>query len=172
MIELKNDFFENPTDQKLFETLEVDYTTSENWSELLEVYNKYLEANDDIDILGKYNLKKALIYDEMLDEPERALEELKKVIQDEEFNILHLKYFETLSIVTAKIDQLIDAYKIVTDKVDEENQLVFNYKIATLYIRKDDYINALEFVENTLSLDIDYSESLDLLDFIINNKDY
>jgi len=170
MIELKNDFFENPTDQKLFETLEVDYTTSENWSELLEVYNKYLEANDDVEILGKYNLKKALIYDEMLDEPEKALEELKKVIQDEEFNILHLKYFETLSIVTSKIDQLIDAYKIVTGKVDEENQLVFNYKIATLYIRKDDYINALEFVENTLSLDIDYSESLDLLDFIINKK--
>ncbi len=171
MIELKDSFFENPTDENLFKTLEVDYTTSENWLELIEIYEKFIEANQINEISSKYNLKKALIYDEMLDEPEKALEELKKVIRDEEFNIQHLKYFETLSIVTSQIYPLIDVYKIVAQKVDEENQLMFNYKIATLYIRKDNYLNAIEFIEQTLSIDIDYPESIDLLDFIINKKE-
>jgi tetratricopeptide (TPR) repeat protein len=170
MMELKNNFLEDPTNQELFKILEVDYTTSENWMELIEIYEKFLEVNDDNELFGKYNLKKALIYDEMLDEPEKALEELKKVIEEEEFNILHLKYFETLSIVTSKIYPLIDVYKIVAKKVDEENQLMFNHKISTLYIRKDDYINAINYIDETLSIDIDYSESLDLLDFIINKK--
>jgi len=170
MIELKENFLENPTDENLFKTLEIDYTTSENWMELIEIYEKFIDVNESNIVSGKYNLKKALIYDEMLDEPEKALEELKKVIRDEEFNIQHLKYFETLSIVTSQIYPLIDVYKIVAQKVDEENQLMFNYKIATLYIRKDDYLSAIEFIDQTLSIDIDYSESLDLLDFIINKK--
>ncbi len=170
MIELKDSFLENPTNENLFKTLEVDYTTSENWMELIEIYEKFIEANQLNEISNKYNLKKALIYDEMLDEPEKALEELKKVIRDEEFNIQHLKYFETLSIITSQIYPLIDVYKIVAQKVDEENQLMFNYKIATLYIRKDDYINSINFIDQALSIDIDHPESLDLLDFIINKK--
>jgi len=35
MIELKDSFFENPTNENLFETLEADYTTSESWIELI-----------------------------------------------------------------------------------------------------------------------------------------
>ena len=169
MTNLKESFLQAPENKDLFKTLEIDYTTSENWEELLEIYDKYIEAGDE-NTAAKYSLKKAVIYDEMLDKPENALEEMKKVIENEDFNLQHLKYFETLSIITSKIYPLIEVYKIIAEKVDEDNKLLFYYKIAGLYIRKDDYTGALEYIEKTLDIDIDYPEALDLLDFIINKK--
>ena len=47
MTELKENFLQNPTDSEIFSTLEIDYTTSEAWTDLIEIYDAFLNANDD-----------------------------------------------------------------------------------------------------------------------------
>lgn len=169
-MDLKSQFLESPNNVELLEKYEIEYSTAENWDELLNLYNIFIETASDEKLMSKYNLKKALIYDEMLSKPEAAILELKNLISYEEFNYQHFKYFESLCKSSSSIDILIEAYIIILAKVDYDLQLSFNYELASLYGQKNDYKSAVKYLNDALSIDGTNTDALNLLNFILNKK--
>ncbi len=165
---MKDRFVENPTDIEAFYLLEEEYSTSENWEELLSLYNLFIKTNE-VEITNKYLFKKTILLDEILEKPQDAVFTLKSVISNEEFNLAHLKYFEALTLSTSQVNELIDTYKIVIPKVeDDDMKLLLNFKTASAYLEQNKPIETAGFVDAILDIEPMHEDSLDLLDFMLN----
>ncbi len=169
-MELRDQFLEQPENLSLLEKLEVEYSTSENWEELLNIYQIFTEKIDDGSLISKYTLKKALIYDEMLMQTDKAIGELKSLISYEPFTLQHFKYFESLCRSVSSFNILIDVYQSVLPKVEDDQKLSFYYELASLSLQESNFKSAAEYLDSALDIDQMHSESLNLLDFIFNKK--
>ncbi|MBN2694371.1 tetratricopeptide repeat protein [bacterium] len=169
-MELRNQFLEQPENLSLLEKLEVEYSTSENWEELLNIYHVFTEKTEDELLVSKYTLKKALIYDEMLMQTDKAIDELKHLISYEPFTLHHFKYFESLCRSISSFDVLIEVYQSVLTKVEDDQKILFYYELASLSLQQNSFNSAAEYLDSALGIDEMHPESLNLLDFIFNKK--
>lgn len=170
-MDVKARFLEEPGNLDRLIQVETEYATGEQWESLLECYRLFLENSEDEDIQNRYYLKQALIYDELLTNPGKAIEQLLLLLQRESFNFDHFKYFEALCQESGETNKLIESYQAVLPKVDDEFQLQLNYKLGELFYQQKDYHQAVISLDQALVIDETHHDSEMLLERILSQED-
>ena len=159
-------FVEVPSTQEAREKLEAITTDLGNYAELADVYKSAAErCEDDVDKASLLD-RLATLYNENLNEPEKAAQIFEEIVKLDEYN---LKAVTSLEAIYAKSERFEDCVKTLKHHVEIANNMLdqkdIYYRIATLQEESlhniDDTIATYQAI---LDLDTEDQLSLDALE--------
>ncbi len=140
-----------PDSARALEELEALYARTEQWHELLSVYQRQLELAERDEEAEQLQFRIAVLHERLLDDPEEAIAVLKGVLDDQPENVRAVRMLNRLYRGQEMWHELADNIDGELELVeDEEKNEVKNRRAEVLEEHLDEYDAAIDLYEEVL----------------------
>lgn len=147
------------------QALEKLYTQLEQWEQLLEVLTKQIELSNRVDDKVNLHYRIAIVWEEELGDPTMAMDNLKKILELDRWNLPALKGLERLYRAAEDWPLLIEVFERHLKAIDDLEQMAALYfEIGSIYEQHlDDTNRAITYYQRVLDSDPFYQPALSAL---------
>ncbi len=144
------------------QALERIYRGREQWLELVDILQKKVVVYADTEQAVEVKLQLAEVYEDRVADKNKAIEQYKRVLEDDEINLDALKGLERLYAQTERWQDLLDVLegqlRVVTS---EKEQITLLLRIASMW--EEEFLkpeNSVERLERVVEIDADHTGAL------------
>lgn len=147
------------------QALEKLYTQLEQWSQLLEVLTKQIELSSRVEDKVNLHYRIAIVWEEELGDPTMAIDNLKKILELDRWNLPALKGLERLYRAAEDWPLLIEVFERHLKAIDDLEQMAaLYYEIGSIYeTQLGDTNRAITYYQRVLDSDPFYQPALSSL---------
>jgi tetratricopeptide (TPR) repeat protein len=155
----------DPNNQPSLQALEKLYTQLEQWEDLLQILTKEIELSRVVDEKVAYFYRMGIVWEEQLNDRSMAIENLKKILELDRWNLPALKGLARLYRESQEWMLLIDIYERHLKAIDDIEQMaVLYYQIGSIYqAYLGDHNRATTYYQRVLDSDPFYQPALSAL---------
>ena len=161
-----------PEDIASMEALERIYIAGHRWLALVEIYEKRVDAEQDLDQKVALLFKVATILEEEIHDPGAAVTALKRLVDFQPDNLEAFKALERLYEGQEDFTDLVDVLGREMDLVqDDEARVNVLYRLGwTLQHRLDEHERAIEYFSQVLSLHPAHGDTVEALEEYVTGE--
>ncbi len=163
-------------DQIALDALEALYTKTENWKELINVFQRKIDSASDADERIRLHVSAAKIETEKLNDVDEAIEHYNAALVENAEHITSLDALEAIYESADRTDDLIDNLQTQADLYARNENTAKKQakllKMAHILIEKaDDKARAVELLSNLVREDGNVEDAVCMLNTLIDNDD-
>jgi len=162
-----------PDHMDAIQNLERIYTATQEWQELVDISLTKVSLLEDVEERRNLLHHAATIYEEMLEDPSRAIEVYQRVLMLDEFDGTSIEALERLFLAADRWMDLIELYarKIRMAGSDEERKQLY-FVIGSVYESElQDLDQAISTYRSVLDVDPDDRQALESLDRLFESSE-
>lgn len=155
----------DPGNRNALQALEKLYTSLERWESLLEVLTKEIELSSKVEDKVNLHYRMSIVWEEELHDNAMAIVHLKKILEQDRWNLAALKGLERLYRLAEDWTQLIDVLERHLKAIDDLEQMAaLYYEIGSIYEQYlGDTNRAVTYYQRVLDSDPFYQPALSSL---------
>ena len=162
---------ERPESRASLDRLEDVYHRTEQWRELLEIYEQQLEFADDEEA-REIRFRIALVWEQQLDQPRDAIETLHDVLEDDGEDLRAVRALNRILEDHERWDELADSVERELEWVDDDAAPTVKKRLGDIYCQRlAQPVRAVDLYEEVLEDDPSDTEAREALEELMYRED-